>query len=111
MKAIELSGGNQQKVVIAKSLIQGPELIIFDEPTRGVDVGARAEIHRRRRALAADGAAILLSSAETDEVLALADRVIVLRRGEIAGVVDGAERDEETLLRLATGGDALLASR
>jgi len=81
----------------------GFRILLLDEPTRGVDVGARAEIHGRLRQLAARGVAILLSSAETDEVLALADRVLVLRRGAIAGRLEGDDRTEENLLRLAAG--------
>ena len=98
-----LSGGNQQKVVLGKLLALAPRILLLDEPTRGVDVGARAEIHRRLRLLASSGAAILLSSAETEEILALADRVVVLRRGAIAGTLEGAERTEQSLLRLAAG--------
>jgi ribose transport system ATP-binding protein len=78
-------------------------ILLLDEPTRGVDVGARADIHRRLRELASSGVAVLLSSAETDEVLALADRVLVLRRGAIAGTLAGAELTEPNLLRLAAG--------
>jgi ribose transport system ATP-binding protein len=99
-----LSGGNQQKVVLGKWLALEPRILLLDEPTRGVDVGARDEIHARLQALAASGVAIVLSSAESDEVLALADRVLVLRRGEIAGRLSGAELTEEALLRLAAGG-------
>ena len=82
-KVIELSGGNQQKVVIAKSLIQEPELIIFDEPTRGVDVGAIAEIHQLIERLADEGKAVVVISSYLPEVLSLADRILVSRQGKI----------------------------
>jgi len=82
-KVIELSGGNQQKVVIAKSLIQQPELIIFDEPTRGVDVGAIAEIHQLIKQLADEGKAVVVISSYLPEVMALADRILVSRQGKI----------------------------
>ena len=101
-----LSGGNQQKVALGKWLSLEPRVLLLDEPTRGVDVGARDEIHRRLRALADGGVGIVLSSAETDEILALADRVLVLYRGAMAGIVEGAERSDETLVRLAAGGVA-----
>ncbi|HVR29999.1 MAG TPA: sugar ABC transporter ATP-binding protein [Thermoanaerobaculia bacterium] len=101
-----LSGGNQQKVALGKWLALGPRVLLLDEPTRGVDVGARAEIHRRLGALADGGVGIVLSSAETAEVLGLADRVLVLVRGASAGILAGVERREETLLRLAAGGAA-----
>jgi ribose transport system ATP-binding protein len=123
IQALRLSGGNQQKVVLGKWLAAtfgsvstraevaddvgaaagAPRILLLDEPTRGVDVGARAEIHRRLRQLASSGAAILLSSAESEEILALADRVLVLRGGAIAGMLEGAERTEHNLLRLAAG--------
>jgi len=80
---IELSGGNQQKVVIAKSLVQEPELVIFDEPTRGVDVGAVAEIHQIIRQLADEGKAVVVISSYLPEVLSLADRILVSRQGKI----------------------------
>jgi simple sugar transport system ATP-binding protein len=82
-RVIELSGGNQQKVVIAKSLAQKPKLIIFDEPTRGVDVGAIAEIHHLISALADDGLAIILISSYLPEILSLSDRILVSRQGRI----------------------------
>jgi len=82
-RVIELSGGNQQKVVIAKSLVQRPDLIIFDEPTRGVDVGAIAEIHQLIRRLADEGKAVVVISSYLPEVMALADRILVSRQGRI----------------------------
>jgi ABC-type sugar transport system ATPase subunit len=101
-----LSGGNQQKVALAKWLALDPRVLLLDEPTRGVDVGARAEIHRELGALRDRGVGILLSSADSAEILALADRVLVLHRGAVAGVVEGDDRSEETLVGLAAGGAA-----
>ncbi|TIN66911.1 MAG: sugar ABC transporter ATP-binding protein, partial [Mesorhizobium sp.] len=82
-RVVELSGGNQQKVVIAKSLIQAPSLIIFDEPTRGVDVGAIAEIHQIIERLADAGAAVVVISSYLPEILNLSDRILVARQGRI----------------------------
>lgn len=98
-----LSGGNQQKVVLGKWLLAGPKVLLLDEPTRGVDVGARAEIHRRLHDLAGTGVAVLFASSELDEVQALADRVLVLCRGAIAGELPAAAADERSILALATG--------
>jgi len=97
-----LSGGNQQKVMIAKWLAMKPKLLIVDEPTRGVDVGARAEIYRLLRSLAADGVALLVVSSDLPEVLALADRVVVMADGRLAGELPGTEATEEDILRMAT---------
>jgi ABC-type sugar transport system ATPase subunit len=97
-----LSGGNQQKVMIAKWLAMKPKLLIVDEPTRGVDVGARAEIYRLLRSLAADGVALLVVSSDLPEVLALADRIVVMAEGRLAGELPGTDAEEEDILRLAT---------
>ncbi len=99
-----LSGGNQQKVVLGKWLPLEPRVLLLDEPTRGVDVGARLEIHRRLAALAGDGLAILFASSEMEEVLALADRLLVMHDGRIAGELLRDELSEEAVLQLATGG-------
>jgi ABC-type sugar transport system ATPase subunit len=96
-----LSGGNQQKVAIAKWLAIGPRVILLDEPTRGVDVGAKAEIYALIRQLAADGAAVLVISSELPEVLQLSDRIAVVARGRIVGMVDATDATEESLLDLA----------
>ena len=99
-----LSGGNQQKVVIARWLAREPKLLILDEPTKGIDVGAKAEISEIIVRLAAEGRAILLVSSELPEVLALSDRVLVMRAGRIAGEIDRASLTAERVMTLATIG-------
>jgi ABC-type sugar transport system ATPase subunit len=99
----QLSGGNQQKTVLARWLAVRPRLLILDEPTHGVDVGAKAEIYALVRALARDGLAILLISSELPEVIDLSDRVVVMRAGRVAGEVPRARATEERLLGLMTG--------
>ena len=98
-----LSGGNQQKVVLAKWLATEPRVLIVDEPTRGIDVGTKAEVHRLLSALAADGVAVLMVSSELPEVLGMADRVLVMREGRLVGELSRAEADEESVMRAATG--------
>ena len=105
MDAAALSGGNQQKVVLGKWLLAEPRLLLCDEPTRGVDVGAKAEIHARIRALAASGAAVLVAGSDAREIAELAGRVLVLRRGRIAAEVARAEATPAALLALAMGHD------
>ncbi len=100
-RVIELSGGNQQKVVIAKSLVQKPKLVIFDEPTRGVDVGAIVEIHRFINELADGGIAIVVTSSYLPEVLALADRILVARQGRIVEEMDLSEATDAKILYAA----------
>jgi ribose transport system ATP-binding protein len=97
----QLSGGNQQKVVIGKWLTLAPRLLILDEPSRGVDVGARSEIHRIINELAERGAAILVISSDDEELPGLCDRVIVMTEGRIAGELRGAEISREAILRLS----------
>jgi ribose transport system ATP-binding protein len=106
-----LSGGNQQKVAIAKMLSVDPRVIFLDEPTRGVDVGAKAEIHLILRDLARAGVGIVVVSSELPELIGLCDRVAVVREGEISGTVEGAALTEESIMRLAsfTGQDAATA--
>jgi ABC-type sugar transport system ATPase subunit len=99
-----LSGGNQQKVVLAKWLVRRPRLIILDEPTRGIDVGAKAEIYRLLVDLARAGSSILLISSEMEEVLGLSHRVGVMHDGRLAGVLDRSRATQEAVIRLATGG-------
>ncbi|HEY4066573.1 MAG TPA: sugar ABC transporter ATP-binding protein [Burkholderiaceae bacterium] len=97
-RVIELSGGNQQKVVIAKSLVQAPELIVFDEPTRGVDVGAIAEIHQIINRLADEGKAVVVISSYLPEVMLLSDRLLVARQGKVVEEFSALEATEEKLM-------------
>ncbi len=98
-----LSGGNQQKVVLGKWLCLSPKLLLLDEPTRGIDVGAKEEIYKLIDQLARQGVAILFASSEMDEVLGLADRAIVMHEGRLAGELSRAELSEEAIMQLATG--------
>lgn len=97
-----LSGGNQQKVALAKMLSVNPQLIFLDEPTRGVDVGAKSEIHRILRDLAKDGVGIVVISSELPELIGLCDRVMVVREGTISGEVSGTDMTEENMMHLAS---------
>jgi ribose transport system ATP-binding protein len=99
--AKNLSGGNQQKVVLAKWLSLNPKLIIFDEPTRGVDVGSKAEIYRLMRVLADEGVFILMISSDMEEVLGVSDRIAVMREGALTGVLEANDFSEEAVMRLA----------
>ncbi|WP_426435357.1 sugar ABC transporter ATP-binding protein [Bradyrhizobium genosp. P] len=101
VKVVELSGGNQQKVVIAKSLVQEPELIIFDEPTRGVDVGAIVEIHELINRLADEGKAVVVISSYLPEILALSDRILVSRQGKVVEEFSALEATEEKIMYAA----------
>ncbi|AJD44645.1 sugar ABC transporter ATP-binding protein [Rhizobium sp. SEMIA 4085] len=106
-----LSGGNQQKVALAKQLAVRPKVILMDEPTRGIDVGAKTEIHRLLRELARSGIGIIVISSEMPELLGLCDRVLVVREGRIAGELGVDEMTEEAVIRLASGvGTAKAAS-
>ena len=98
-----LSGGNQQKVVLGKWLATDPTVLIVDEPTRGIDVGTKAEVHRLMSDLAKRGVALLMISSELPEVLGMADRVLVMHEGRLTGELSRAEADEESVIRLATG--------
>ena len=100
-EVIELSGGNQQKVVIAKSLVQEPDLVIFDEPTRGVDVGAIAEIHEIINRLADEGKAVVVISSYLPEVMQLSDRLLVARQGKVVEEFSPLEATEEKLMYAA----------
>lgn len=101
-----LSGGNQQKVVLAKWLARQARVLILDEPTRGVDVGAKTEIYGLIDALAHEGVAILMISSELEEILGMADRVLVMHEGRLAGELTRAQATEEAIMHLATGGKA-----
>jgi simple sugar transport system ATP-binding protein len=101
MKVVELSGGNQQKVVIAKSLAQEPSLIIFDEPTRGVDVGAIVEIHDLINRLADEGKAVVVISSYLPEILAISDRILVCRQGKVVEEFSALDATEEKIMYAA----------
>ena len=98
-----LSGGNQQKVVIAKWLATNPRVLILDEPTRGVDIGAKVEVHRIISDLAASGLGIILISSELPEVLAMSDRIIVLHEGRMSAEIPRSDATEERVMYAATG--------
>ncbi len=98
-----LSGGNQQKVVLAKWLCRQPRLLIVDEPTRGIDVGTKAEVHRLLSSLAGEGVAVLMISSELPEVLSVADRILVMREGRLVSTLAHEEASEERIIAAATG--------
>ena len=102
-KVLNLSGGNQQKVVIAKWVARRPRILIVDEPTRGIDVGAKAEVHTLLNKLAEEGMSIIVVSSDLPEVLAISDRVVVLKEGRITGVLPRAEATQERIMLAATG--------
>ncbi len=102
--AMNLSGGNQQKVVLGKWLSMNPKVIIFDEPTRGIDVGAKAEIYKLMRALAVEGVAIWMISSDMEEVLGISDRILVMHEGRITGELEHEAFSEEAVMHLAVGG-------
>jgi ribose transport system ATP-binding protein len=105
LKTANLSGGNQQKVVLAKWLALSPKVLIFDEPTRGIDVGAKAEIYALIRELAARGVTLLVISSELEEVLHISDRIAVMHEGRITGTLEREQFSEEAIMRLATGAE------
>jgi rhamnose transport system ATP-binding protein len=99
----ELSGGNQQKIVLSKWLLTGPRVMILDEPTRGIDIGAKAEVHRLIAELAAAGTAVLMVSSDLPEVLAMSDRVLVMREGRLVAELDRSALSAENVIAAATG--------
>lgn len=100
---INLSGGNQQKVVLAKTLAADPDVIIFDEPTKGIDVGAKQEIYNLMNELVAQGKAIIMVSSDMEEILGMSDRIIVLHEGMVSGELQRSEFSQERVLQLASG--------
>ena len=99
-----LSGGNQQKVVFAKWIDTDPKVLILDEPTRGVDIGAKKEIYNIINKLAATGVGIIMVSSELPEVLGMSDRIMVVREGKITGILPKEKANQENIMTLATGG-------
>lgn len=103
--ASTLSGGNQQKVVIAKWIGMKPSLLILDEPTRGIDVGAKKDIYDLMNSLTAEGVSIIMVSSDLPEVLGMSDRIMVIHEGQVAGILDRKEASQEKIITLATGGE------
>jgi ribose transport system ATP-binding protein len=101
--AENLSGGNQQKVVVAKWLLAQPKVVIFDEPTRGIDVGSKAEIYQHIRELTRQGVGVVMASSDLPELLGMSDRILVFHEGCIAGELSRADATEENIMQLATG--------
>jgi ribose transport system ATP-binding protein len=98
---LNLSGGNQQKALIGRWLLTKPKILILDEPTRGIDVGAKAEIHRMISTLAAEGLAVIMISSELPEILGMSDRVLTISQGKLTGILDRAEADQVKIMELA----------
>ena len=98
-----LSGGNQQKVLVARWLLTEPGILLLDEPTRGIDVGAKAEIHRWMTRLVREGRSIVMISSEMPEVLGMSDRILVVHEGKVAGILPRAQATQENVMRLAMG--------
>ncbi len=105
-KAKNLSGGNQQKVVLAKWLAMNPDILIFDEPTRGIDVGAKQEIYQIMNDLAAGGKAIIMISSDMEELIGMSDRIVILCKGRMAGIMNKEEISQEAILAKSAGGGA-----
>ena len=102
-RVMNLSGGNQQKVVLAKWLAREPRVLIVDEPTRGIDIGAKAEVHALLRELADAGVAIMMISSELPEILRMSDRIVVMREGSIAGELGRDSATQERIMEMSTG--------
>ena len=96
-----LSGGNQQKVIIGRWLLTEPDIFLMDEPTRGIDVGAKYEIYQLMMNLAKDGKAVMMVSSELPEIIGVADRILVMSNGRLAGILDGEIATQEEILRLS----------
>jgi ribose transport system ATP-binding protein len=109
-KVVNLSGGNQQKVVLGKWLAMNPRILILDEPTRGIDVGAKAEIYRHMAALAAEGITILMVSSDMEEVLGMSDRVVVMHERKLRGILPREGLTQERIAKLMTGGEGVQAA-
>jgi ribose transport system ATP-binding protein len=100
-----LSGGNQQKVVMGKWLSLQPKVLLMDEPTRGVDIGAKQDIYQLMERLAASGRAVLFASSDLEEIIGVSDRVLVMHEGRLVGELVGDDINEKRIMELATGGD------
>jgi ribose transport system ATP-binding protein len=100
-RVANLSGGNQQKVVLGRWLSMNPKVMLFDEPTRGIDVGSKAEIHALIRSMADSGTAVLMISSDMEEILANSDRVAVMHEGRLTGILDRSQSTEEAIMQLA----------
>ena len=98
-----LSGGNQQKVLLGRVLLTGPDVLIVDEPTRGIDVGAKSEIHALLSRLAGEGKAIIMISSEMPEIMGMSDRLVVMHEGDVTGIIDRSEFSQELIMKFATG--------
>jgi ABC-type sugar transport system ATPase subunit len=109
LSAGNLSGGNQQKVVLAKWLMSRPKVIVFDEPTRGIDVGAKAEIYARMREITRQGVGVVMASSDLPELLGMSDRILVLHEGRLVGELSRQEATEEAIMRLATAAEKVEA--
>ena len=105
LAASTLSGGNQQKVVIAKWVGMHPKLLILDEPTRGIDIGAKKDIYDLMNELTAKGVSIIMVSSELPEVIGMSDRIMVIHEGRVAGIVDHKDATQTRIMTLATGGE------
>lgn len=101
--ATNLSGGNQQKVVLARWLLAGPKVLILDEPTRGIDVGAKQEIYRIMQDIAKQGMAIIMISSEMLELIGMSDRIMVISEGKLSGILEKSEFSQQKILELASG--------
>ncbi len=98
-----LSGGNQQKVLVSRWLLTSPDILILDEPTRGIDVGAKAEIHKLMSKLAQDGKAIIMISSELPEILGMSDRILVMHEGKVGGIFERKNATQESIMQAAMG--------